>query len=63
LKFQPSVWLHGDELVLRAPKDKQEMFSSAACRSGQRFTFFDTAEFYGPLVNEELWGRDLLPFA
>src|SRR5437867_10786359 len=44
------------------PKDKQEMISllHAAVESG--VTFFDTAEVYGPLANEELVGEALAPF-
>lgn len=43
-------------------KDKQEMISlmHAAVRRG--VTFFDTAEVYGPLANEELVGEALAPF-
>src|SRR6266513_784562 len=43
------------------PKDKQEMISllHAAVERGVRF--FDTAEVYGPLVNEELVGEALAP--
>src|SRR6266849_8086987 len=42
--------------------DKQEMISliRAAVESG--ITFFDTAEIYGPLTNEELVGEALAPF-
>ncbi|MDQ2710772.1 MAG: aldo/keto reductase [Acidobacteriota bacterium] len=44
------------------PKDKQEMTSllRAAVESG--ITFFDTAEVYGPFLNEELVGEALAPF-
>src|SRR6202051_3347834 len=44
------------------PKDKQEMTSllRAAVQSG--VTFFDTAEVYGPFINEELVGEALAPF-
>ncbi|HZQ25140.1 MAG TPA: aldo/keto reductase [Terriglobales bacterium] len=43
-------------------KDRQEMISllRAAVESG--VTFFDTAEAYGPLTNEELVGEALAPF-
>jgi aryl-alcohol dehydrogenase-like predicted oxidoreductase len=44
------------------PKDKQEMVAllHAAVEGG--VTFFDTAEVYGPLLNEELVGEALAPF-
>src|SRR5437764_15406343 len=44
------------------PKNKQEMISllHAAVEGG--VTFFDTAEVYGPLLNEELVGEALAPF-
>src|SRR5579863_4414124 len=44
------------------PKDKLEMTAllRAAVESG--ITFFDTAEVYGPFLNEELVGEALAPF-
>lgn len=36
------------------PKDKQEMISLLHAAVERGVTFFDTAEVYGPLVNEEL---------
>ena len=44
------------------PKDKQEMISliRAAVELGN--TFFDTAEVYGPYINEELVGEALAPY-
>jgi aryl-alcohol dehydrogenase-like predicted oxidoreductase len=44
------------------PKDKKEMISllHAAVERGVRF--FDTAEVYGPFINEELVGEGLAPF-
>ena len=44
------------------PKDRQEM--SALLRSAveRGVTFFDTAEGYGPYINEELVGEALAPF-
>ena len=56
------VWLHGNELVLRAAKDKQEMISLLHAAVERGVTFFDTAEVYGPLTNEELVGEALAPF-
>ena len=42
------------------PKDKQEMIALLYAAVDKGVTFFDTAEVYGPLVNEELVGRRLL---
>ena len=36
------------------PKDKQEMISLLHAAVDSGVTFFDTAEVYGPLINEEL---------
>jgi aryl-alcohol dehydrogenase-like predicted oxidoreductase len=44
------------------PKDKQEMISVLRAAVERGITFFDTAEVYGPLVNEELVGEALAPF-
>jgi aryl-alcohol dehydrogenase-like predicted oxidoreductase len=44
------------------PKDKQEMISLLHAAVDKGVTFFDTAEVYGPLVNEELVGEALAPF-
>ena len=44
------------------PKDKQEMISLLRAAVERGVTFFDTAEVYGPLVNEELVGEALAPF-
>ena len=43
-------------------KDKQEMTALLHAAVEQGVTFFDTAEVYGPLVNEELVGEALAPF-
>jgi aryl-alcohol dehydrogenase-like predicted oxidoreductase len=45
-----------------APRDKQEMISLIRAAVERGVTFFDTAEVYGPLVNEELVGEALAPF-
>jgi aryl-alcohol dehydrogenase-like predicted oxidoreductase len=45
------------------PKDKQEMTSLLHAAVEQGVTFFDTAEVYGPLLNEELVGEALAPFS
>ena len=44
------------------PKDKGEMISLIHAAVERGVTFFDTAEVYGPLVNEELVGEALAPF-
>jgi aryl-alcohol dehydrogenase-like predicted oxidoreductase len=44
------------------PKDKQEMIALLHAAVERDVTFFDTAEVYGPLVNEELVGEALAPF-
>src|SRR5205823_8625407 len=43
-------------------KDKQEMISLLRAAVERGVTFFDTAEVYGPLLNEELVGEALAPF-
>jgi aryl-alcohol dehydrogenase-like predicted oxidoreductase len=42
--------------------DKQEMISVIRSAVERGVTFFDTAEIYGPFVNEELVGEALSPF-
>jgi aryl-alcohol dehydrogenase-like predicted oxidoreductase len=44
------------------PKDKQEMISVIRAAVERGVTFFDTAEVYGPFINEELVGEALAPF-
>src|SRR4030088_2355878 len=44
------------------PKDKQEMISLLRAAVERGVTFFDTAEVYGPFLNEELVGEALAPF-
>ena len=44
------------------PKDKQEMSSVLRAAVERGVTFFDTAEVYGPFLNEELVGEALAPF-
>ena len=44
------------------PKDKQEMISLLHAAVERGVTFFDTAEVYGPFMNEELVGEGLAPF-
>src|SRR5207245_1871879 len=42
--------------------DRQEMISLLRSAVERGVTFFDTAEVYGPLTNEELVGEALAPF-
>jgi aryl-alcohol dehydrogenase-like predicted oxidoreductase len=44
------------------PKDKQEMITLIRSAVERGVTFFDTAEVYGPYINEELVGEALAPF-
>ena len=44
------------------PKDKQEMISLLHAAVDRGTTFFDTAEVYGPYLNEELVGEALAPY-
>jgi len=44
------------------PKDKQEMTTLIRAAVERGITFFDTAEVYGPFLNEELVGEALAPF-
>ena len=41
------------------PKDKQEMTALLHAAVDRGITFFDTAEVYGPFINEELLGEAL----
>ncbi|MGO8677024.1 MAG: aldo/keto reductase [Limisphaerales bacterium] len=44
------------------PKDKREMTALLQAAVERGVTFFDTAEVYGPFLNEELVGEALAPF-
>ncbi|MGB8477042.1 MAG: aldo/keto reductase [Candidatus Acidiferrum sp.] len=44
------------------PKDKKEMTGLLHAAVDRGITFFDTAEVYGPFLNEELVGEALAPF-
>jgi aryl-alcohol dehydrogenase-like predicted oxidoreductase len=44
------------------PKDKKEMSALLHTAVERGITFFDTAEVYGPFINEELVGEALAPF-
>ena len=43
------------------PEDKQEMIALLRSAVERGVTFFDTAEVYGPFINEELVGEGLAP--
>jgi aryl-alcohol dehydrogenase-like predicted oxidoreductase len=43
------------------PKDRQEMIALLRAAVDRGITFFDTAELYGPFINEELVGEALAP--
>jgi aryl-alcohol dehydrogenase-like predicted oxidoreductase len=43
-------------------KDKKEMIALIHAAIDRGITFFDTAEVYGPLTNEELLGEALMPY-
>lgn len=45
-----------------SPKDTQEMAALLHAAVDRGVTFFDTAEVYGPFINEELVGEALAPF-
>jgi aryl-alcohol dehydrogenase-like predicted oxidoreductase len=45
-----------------SPKDTQEMTALLHAAVDHGVTFFDTAEVYGPFINEELVGEALAPF-
>lgn len=44
------------------PQDKQEMIGIVRGAVERGITFFDTAEVYGPFINEELVGEALRPY-
>jgi aryl-alcohol dehydrogenase-like predicted oxidoreductase len=44
------------------PKDKRDMTTLLQAAVDRGITFFDTAEVYGPFLNEELVGEALAPF-
>jgi aryl-alcohol dehydrogenase-like predicted oxidoreductase len=51
----------GMSFSYRPPKDKQEMTALLRAAVDLGITFFDTAEVYGPFLNEELLGEALQP--
>jgi len=46
----------------KPPKDRREMIRLIHAAVDRGVTYFDTAEVYGPFVNEELVGEALAPF-
>jgi aryl-alcohol dehydrogenase-like predicted oxidoreductase len=52
----------GMSFGLGPAKDKKEMISLLHAAVERGVTFFDTAEVYGPFVNEELVGEGLAPY-
>jgi aryl-alcohol dehydrogenase-like predicted oxidoreductase len=52
----------GMSFGLGPPKEKQEMIPIIRAAVERGVTFFDTAEVYGPFINEELVGEALAPF-
>jgi aryl-alcohol dehydrogenase-like predicted oxidoreductase len=48
--------------IYNTPRDRGEMISLLRSAVDRGITFFDTAEAYGPFVNEELVGEALAPF-
>jgi aryl-alcohol dehydrogenase-like predicted oxidoreductase len=52
----------GMSFGLGPAKDKKEMISLLHAAVDRGVTFFDTAEVYGPFVNEELVGEGLAPY-
>src|SRR3984957_2100024 len=44
------------------PKDNKEMIDLLHAAVDRGITFFDTAEVYGPYINEELLGEGLSPY-
>src|SRR5215475_3264697 len=52
----------GMSFGLGPAKDKQEMIPVIRAAVERGVTFFDTAEVYGPFINEELVGEALAPF-
>ena len=52
----------GMSIAYGLPADKQEMITLIRKAVELGVTFFDTAEIYGPYINEELVGEALTPF-
>src|ERR1700681_1512165 len=56
------LWCMGMSFSYGPPKDKREMTSLLRAAVERGVTFFDTAEVYGPYLNEEVVGEALAPF-
>ena len=54
--------MYGMSFSYGPPKDTKEMTSLLHAAVDRGVTFFDTAEVYGPFLNEELVGEALAPF-
>ncbi len=54
--------MHGLELWLRTRYEKSQAISLIHAAVERGVTFFDTAEAYGPFINEQLLGEALAPF-
>jgi aryl-alcohol dehydrogenase-like predicted oxidoreductase len=52
----------GMSIAYGLPPDRKEMIALIGKAVERGITFFDTAEIYGPFVNEELVGEALAPF-
>src|SRR5512136_610008 len=52
----------GMSFAYGTPPDRSEMIKLLRAAVERGVTFFDTAEAYGPFVNEELLGEALAPF-
>jgi len=62
LKYQPiGLGCMGMSFGLGPAGDKKEMISLIRSAVERGVTFFDTAEVYGPFINEELVGEALAP--
>jgi aryl-alcohol dehydrogenase-like predicted oxidoreductase len=53
--------VHGAKLGYGPATDKQQAISLIRAAVEKGVTFFDTAEIYGPFVNEEVVGEALAP--
>src|SRR5438094_1126732 len=52
----------GMSFAYGSPPDRKQMIDLLRKAVERGVTFFDTAEIYGPLTNEELVGEALAPF-
>jgi aryl-alcohol dehydrogenase-like predicted oxidoreductase len=61
-KYQHLAWVLGMSGAYGKPKDKREMITLIRAAVERGVAFFDTAEVYGPLLNEALVGEALAPY-